>query len=108
MDEIVYVKDVMPEILGICGFAIVVLLGFLFYEIKWRKKHPGAYTAEASAAEKKSCRRRASYFFCFIFVWIFVFMAYLLARSGTVNWAVLSVIGAVCLGGVLMGLNIRR
>lgn len=108
MNEIVYLKDVMPEIAGICGFAVVVVLGFLVYEVKWRREHPEGCTPEASAEEKKSCRQRASCFFCFMFVWILAFTAYLLARSGTINWAVFSVIGAVCLGGVLMSQNIRR
>lgn len=108
MNEIVYVKDVLPEIAGICGFAIVVVLGFLVYEIKWRREHPKGYTPEASAEEKKSCRQRASRFFCFMFVWILAFMAYLLARSGTINWAAFSLVGAVCLGGILLSLNIRR
>ncbi len=108
MNEVVYFQDVVLEVCGIAGITLVVTLCFLFHEIRWQKKHPLAFTPQASEDEKKSVRHRMSAFFTFVYVWIFAFVAYLQIRSDFARWPVLVAFGICCLGGVVVSLSSRR
>lgn len=108
MNEVVYFQDAVFEICGIFGFALVVSLCFLFHEIRWQKKHPLAFTPQASEDEKKSIRHRMSAFFTFLYVWIFAFVAYLQIKSDFARWPVWVAIGICCLCGIAMSLRSRR
>lgn len=108
MNEVVYFCDVRSEIVMICGVAIVALICFAGYELVWRRKHPRAYTEQASVNEKKSIRRRLSWYFAFLYAWIFVLMAYITVKSGADSWPVLVVSGVICLNGILFSLFLRK
>lgn len=74
MENLISFQDALPRISAFVWAAVIVLSAFLAYEVLWRRKHPQVAAGRADEAEKKACARRLSLVFCFLFVWLAVFV----------------------------------
>lgn len=107
MENLISFQDALPRISAFVWAAVIVLSAFLAYEVLWRRKHPQVAAGRADEAEKKACARRLSLVFCFLFVWLAVFVFFLLRLTGAsvcAYWGLLPVF----LGGVWLSLSLRK
>ena len=107
MENLIYFQDALPRISAFVWAAVIVLSAFLAYDVLWRRKHPQVAAGRADEAEKKACARRLSLVFCFLFVWLAVFVFFLLRLAGAsvcAYWGLLPVV----LGGVWLSLSLRK
>lgn len=101
MKETVYFQEVLPQICFFIGFAAVVMLIFLIYELVWRRKHPAVSAGRGSAREKKSVERRLFFAFVFLFLWILAFVSFLLSLVEAAVFMYLPVV-LICVCGVCL------
>ena len=106
MENLIYFQDALPRISAFVWAAVFVLSAFLAFDVLWRRNHPQVAAGRADEAEKKACARRLLVF-CFLFVWLAVFVFFLLrlaGASGCAYWGLLPVV----LGGVWLSLSLRK
>jgi protein-S-isoprenylcysteine O-methyltransferase Ste14 len=107
MENLISFQNALLRISAFVWAAVIVLSAFLAYEVLWRRKHPQVAAGRADEAEKKACARRLSLVFCFLFVWLAVFVFFLLRLTGAsvcAYWGLLPVF----LGGVWLSLSLRK
>lgn len=107
MENVTSFQDVLPQISAFFWAAVIVLSAFLAYEVLWRRKHPRVAAGRADEAEQKACARRLSLVFCFLFVWLAVFVLFLLHlvnASVYAYWVLFPVIS----GGLWLSLSLGK
>ena len=99
MEETILFKDAFSNIMQFCIVAIVATLSFLWIFVTKKEK-----TKKDLAWQHKFI----SNYFIFLFIWIFVFLAYLLVLSQMASWLNYAALSVLVLAGIYLAYSARK
>ncbi len=99
MEETILFKDVVSNIMQFCIVAIAVTLAFLCVFVKKKKN---------SRKDIPWQHKLISNYFIFLFLWIFVFLAYLLTLSQMASWVNYVALSILTLAGICLAYSARK